>query len=223
MGGVTTPQAIPNQPSANQASGQSTPLSQTTASLFPLSPYNPSAAYKAQMQTKVERVAPANGQSAGFAGYSPELARNGVQPEGRGYCTDYARRIYTEVTGKSLPFYGNAGTWYAKAQGQSGIRTLPASDIRAVPPGAIAVWEGTTNNTQSGHVAIVKENTGTTIKFSEANWGPLDPQYSDKTITKNFNTVTESPDGYTYGSAMSHANPVTGQANGYRLVGFILP
>lgn len=235
-GGVTTPQTIPSRtqnsgnasgplPKSTPQAGQQKTQTQTTNNLVPLSPYNPSPAYKAQMQAKVAEFAPSNGQAAGFAGYSPELAKSGINPYGRGYCTDYAKKLYSEVTGKPLQITGDAGTWYTKAQDpKTGLQTLPASEIKRIPPGAIAVWEGTTDKTKAGHVAVVEQNTGTSIKFTEANWGILDSRYaSNLAITENFNKVTESPSGYSYMRAMTHANPSTGTPNGYKLVGFILP
>jgi surface antigen len=193
----------------------------------PLSPYNPNAAYKAQMASKVASVIPANGQTAGLGGTPTVLTRyqnNNQAPYGLGYCTDYAQKVYNDVTGKSVTFPGNAANWYAEAASLN-LQTLPASAINRVPPGAIAVWSGISSETAAGHVAVVTSNNGNTIGLSETNWGAYNASSSayDKRyeVTPNFNTVSNK--ALSYQDMQTHADPGTNEPNGYQLQGFILP
>lgn len=75
-------------------------------------------------------------------------------------CTAFAWGRAHEVTGKQLPFRGNANTWYTTSS------SLPkGSEPRA---NSIAVWEGDSTNT-AGHVAYIENVVSDTVFFSEAN------------------------------------------------------
>ncbi len=154
----------------------------------------------------------------GFSMQNPEtLGRNAAL--GHGYCTDYVKKIYTDNE-MSLPFKGDAGTWFAQAASDSNYKTLDASQIALAPAGAIAVWD----NGGYGHVALVKANDGKdSISFAEANWGRVDTALSKPTydymkqeaITKSFNKVDLNT--RTYNAAVERSG------GEYRLVGFIIP
>jgi surface antigen/pimeloyl-ACP methyl ester carboxylesterase len=75
-------------------------------------------------------------------------------------CTAFAWGRAHEVTGISLPFRGNANTWYTTASSLT-----KGSEPRA---NSIAVWEGDSTNT-AGHVAYIEKVVGDIVSFSEAN------------------------------------------------------
>jgi surface antigen len=225
----TTPQLTPTQikPANNNNTGVSTTQQPHGQILVSLSPYNPSAAYMAQMAAKVSNVTPPSGASAGLGWTAAAMANYQAlnkEPVGLGYCTDYAQKIYNAVTGKSVSFSGPAATWYSQAS-ELGLQTLPADAIGRVPPGAIAVWAGTTASTTAGHVAIVTSNTGQNMQLSETNWAAYNSSSNayDKRyeITPNFNKVSTTT--LTDTEIMTHANPISGNPNNYQLLGFILP
>jgi surface antigen len=224
----TTPAVTPTQiQPANNGTGVSTIQQPHGQTLVSLSPYNPSPAYMAQMAAKVSSVTPPSGASAGLGWTAAAIANYQAlnkEPVGLGYCTDYAEKIYNEVTGKSVSFSGPAATWYSQAA-ELGLQTLPADAIGRIPPGAIAVWTGTTASTSAGHVAIVSSNTGQNMQLSETNWAAYnsssnayDKEYE---ITPNFNKVSTTT--LTDTEMMTHANPISGNPNNYQLLGFILP
>ena len=78
-----------------------------------------------------------------------------------GQCTAFCWGRANEKLGISLPFTGNAQTWWSAAQGlyQTG------SDAQ---PNSIAVW----SYGDYGHVAFIEEVNGDQVTFNEANTGP---------------------------------------------------
>jgi surface antigen len=173
-----------------------------------------SAAQFAQLGSKTQAAIPTQTSSAGLKGWVRGDEAKGLTPEGRGYCTDYVRAIWPQITGKPLPAgLGDAGQWYEKAK-QSGLKTTSADAIGHVPPGSIAVW----SDGKAGHVAVVVRNDGKSLQVTEANWGKLSPGATrfekDNIITSSFNKHEERTLGYTQAQS---------RGGSYKLVGFIVP
>ncbi len=168
-----------------------------------------------ELGTKTQAAVPAT-SSAGFKGWTREAERNKEVPDGRGYCTDYARSVWEKVTGNPLPDgMGDAGKWYENAQAK-GLKTASAVDIDKVPPGSVAVW----SDGNLGHVAVVVSNDGKALKVTEANWGPLRGDANDfekkNAITQKFNQHDET--SLPYATARER-----GSKTKYKLIGFVLP
>jgi uncharacterized repeat protein (TIGR03803 family) len=95
-----------------------------------------------------------------------------------GQCTAFCWGRTKEKLGISLPFTGNAQTWWSTAQGlyQTGS---------VAEPNSIAVW----SYGVYGHVAFVEEVDGNQVLFNEANWHPSNLDW-----------------GYGYSGALSPSN-----------------
>ena len=79
-----------------------------------------------------------------------------------GQCTWYAYGRALELTGKSLPCRGNAGTWYSVAESNGwSVGSTPRANSIAV----FSTYSG------YGHVAYVEAVNGSTVTLSEANNG----------------------------------------------------
>lgn len=80
-----------------------------------------------------------------------------------GQCTWYAWGRANQVLHKSLPFRGDAQSWYGEAQ-QSGYKVSQTPSVRA-----LAIW----SSGPYGHVAFIEEFDGKNVTISEGNFNSI--------------------------------------------------
>ena len=172
----------------------------------------PVPASQINSRESVVRGAIPTSESAGFAGLDSN-SNPLPNPVGRGYCTDYAAKLFRTAAGTGTFNWGDAQNWLGKGKA-AGWKTLDKSKISEAPAGAAVVWQ----YGSFGHVGIVVRNDGKGLLVTEANWGHLDPSFptkwaKDNVITVRFNKHDERP--LTYAQAANRGN--------YVLIGFVLP
>ena len=108
------------------------------------------------LPTFAEGTHGANLDSASYTSSNP------FYPSYRGQCTWYAWGRALEVCNIKLPCIGPAEKW----------DNTCCREVGTVPKAySIAVWETSSSNTSTGHVAFVEYVTDTEIGISECNWG----------------------------------------------------
>ena len=168
-----------------------------------------------ELEGKVRAAIP-SAESAGFEQINIYTGGPYPNPLGHGYCTDYAKKIFKEVSGSLDGIHGNAKDMVTNAK-SAGWKTLSGQDIDKAPAGALIVWHG-----PFGHVGVVVSNDGKTLTITEANAGnsfePNRPGHAwrkSNAITERFNKHDERK--FSYKEARSH------NWTGFGLAGFVIP
>jgi surface antigen len=90
-----------------------------------------------------------------------------------GYCTNWSSSLWTERTGQTPNWHGDAQTWGAEAKKAGWVTNSDLNQLKSEPPpaGSVIVWKG--GDGQYGHVATVvgPSPDGKGLLVSEANWG----------------------------------------------------
>jgi hypothetical protein len=145
----------------------------------------------------------------------PPTNNNAWATPSQGYCTDYARWMYQQTTGKTLLVTGNAANWYQSAE-STGTKTVASTTnpaiLASIPIGSIAVFRDPTGVNPAGHVAFVDSNSNGVFGLSEANNGA------------GFNPVTDKTDMYgKVSTAKVDYSQINNRTAHEQLVGFIFP
>ena len=195
----TVPPAKPTFSQINTTTSKSTPAtlpSQKTTS-FTSMPTSQQTTTTTALAIKLPALPPRYDQNYSTV-VAQRLAASKASPTDK-ECTDYASSIWTQVSGRSRPFHGDAKDWYAAAKNPSlKIQTIvPEKDrFPRVPEGSIVVWKDKPlkpGETTYGHVAIVTANDSNkkTMTISEMHWGDDKSRGTINTTTLSYDEIAK--------------------------------